>query len=328
LATVGGGFTLVGIAWLFQLVVVRLLILPASMAPSIAKHVMPDFDTDATRQAACDDYGWRKVEVTTADGIALDVFVRTVESQCDVKHEEQTWIVQFLGNGAHYEMILEEATEVGDTLGRNSLVFNLRGVGRSEGIPFNEQDLVADGRACLQYLQRTMGVPSRNILLMGHSLGGAIATFLHADPSFEGYLVNDRSFSSLPAVPLAVLQHPKVASMVPACVGSALEQGLPIVMRLMGWQMDVFGKWRAAGSDKHRRTLVVFHRQDDIIDFAHASMFKAIEAANETAQQEFGVKCVEMLHHNCQSPHNLPLTHDPQWKGVIVTAILDMLAAK
>lgn len=331
--TVGGGLALVAIAWLFQLVVVRLLILPASMAPSMAKHVMPEFDFDAARDAGIEEHGWESVEVTTADGLALDVYMHIDHRQLDLKAADQTWVVQFLGNGAHYEMILDDAVEVGHTLGRNSLVFNLRGVGRSEGLPIVERDLLADGRACLQYLHQG-GVPSKNILLMGHSLGGAIATLLHAEPSFQGHLVNDRSFSSLPAVPLALFHNPKVASMVPAFVSRKVQRYLPLVMRTIGWEMDVFQTWLAAGSEKHRRTLIVYHRQDDIIDFEHASLFEAVDAWNAVHSCGRGGSgglpcvCIEMLKSQCQSPHNLPLTHDPQWKAVIVGAIFEMLAAK
>ena len=52
----------------------------------------------------------------------------------------------------------------------------------------------------LQYLLR-QGVAPSNVLLHGHSLGGAVAALLRQRQ--PGPIIVDRSFSSLPAVPVA-----------------------------------------------------------------------------------------------------------------------------
>ena len=57
--------------------------------------------------------------------------------------------------------------------------------------------LHSPGRLCLDHLVDTLGALPENVILFGHSIGGAVAAQLRADHSPHGPLVVDRSFSSL-----------------------------------------------------------------------------------------------------------------------------------
>ncbi len=78
------------------------------------------------------------------------------------------------------------------------LAFDYRGYGRSEGSP-NEAGILGDGRAARTWLAKRVGIPESDIVLMGESLGGAVAALLAAETPARG-LVLENTFSSAPDV--------------------------------------------------------------------------------------------------------------------------------
>lgn len=77
--------------------------------------------------------------------------------------------------------------------------FDYRGFGKSGGRVDSEEDLHADARAARGWLARRLGLPEAQIVLMGRSLGGAVAIELAAKEGARG-LVIDGTFTSLPEV--------------------------------------------------------------------------------------------------------------------------------
>lgn len=92
------------------------------------------------------------------------------------------------------------------------LEFDYRGYGRSEGRPTAE-GVVADARAARAYLARKAGVSESQIVLMGRSLGGAVAVQLTTDVRPRG-LVLESTFSSLKE--MAKHHYPLLSGVVPA----------------------------------------------------------------------------------------------------------------
>lgn len=78
------------------------------------------------------------------------------------------------------------------------LIFDYRGYGRSEGSP-DEQGVLADARAARTWLAKRENIPETQIVLMGESLGGAVAVDLAATDGARA-LILESSFSSLPDV--------------------------------------------------------------------------------------------------------------------------------
>lgn len=78
------------------------------------------------------------------------------------------------------------------------LVFDYRGYGKSEGVP-SEQGILRDGDAARQWLAERTSIREADIVLMGRSLGGAVAVDLAATGGARG-LILQSTFSSLPDV--------------------------------------------------------------------------------------------------------------------------------
>jgi hypothetical protein len=76
------------------------------------------------------------------------------------------------------------------------MVFDYRGYGRSEGKP-NEQGILKDARSARAWLAKRTGVTEPEIVLIGRSLGGAVAVDLAAKDGARG-LVLASTFTSLP----------------------------------------------------------------------------------------------------------------------------------
>ena len=78
------------------------------------------------------------------------------------------------------------------------MIFDYRGYGNSEGAP-SEAGIFADARAARAWLAQRKNVPEQEIILMGRSLGGAVAVDLAAKDGAKG-LVLVSTFTSMPAV--------------------------------------------------------------------------------------------------------------------------------
>ena len=102
------------------------------------------------------------------------------------------------GNGGNVAEQRQVIRLLRDQLNASVLVFDYRGYGRSGGIP-TEAGLLDDARAARHWLAKRTGVRESDIVLVGHSLGGAVAVDLAAKDGARG-LVLECTFSSLPDV--------------------------------------------------------------------------------------------------------------------------------
>jgi fermentation-respiration switch protein FrsA (DUF1100 family) len=133
------------------------------------------------------------------------------------------------------------------------LVFDYRGYGKSEGRP-HEKGIIADGRAARAWLAEREGIDETDIVLLGRSLGGAVAVALAAEKPPRG-LVLESTFSSMtdvaanlfPFLPIRLLlrnrfdslsriqdyegpllvSHSKVDEVIPYKFGKRLYDGAP-----------------------------------------------------------------------------------------------------
>ena len=113
-------------------------------------------------------------------------------------HERPRAVVLFChgnaGNVTHRADILHRLHR---RSGVSVLVFDYRGFGRSEGKP-NERGILADARAARAWLAQRENIPENRIVLMGESIGGAVAVDLAVDGARA--LILECTFSSLPDV--------------------------------------------------------------------------------------------------------------------------------
>lgn len=91
-------------------------------------------------------------------------------------------------------------------------IFDFRGYGRSKGVP-SVAGALLDAAAAREKLSELANVDLPEVVLMGRSLGGAIAIQLAADEAPRALIV-ESSFSSLKE--MATLHYPNLAWLVPA----------------------------------------------------------------------------------------------------------------
>ena len=116
-----------------------------------------------------------------------------------VPHEDPRAVVLFChGNAGNLSHRAETLQVLRHDAGVSVLIFDYRGYGRSEGKP-NEAGVLADARAARQWLARRAAVDPSEIVLMGRSLGGAVAVDLAAADGARA-LVVESGFTSIPDV--------------------------------------------------------------------------------------------------------------------------------
>ncbi len=121
------------------------------------------------------------------------------------------------GNGGNLTHRADALRALHREVGVSVLAFDYRGYGHSAGKP-SGQGILADARAARTWLARRENIPEAQIVLMGESLGGAVAVDLAADGA-RG-LILENSFDSLPEVaayhfpwlPVRLLMHTRLDS--------------------------------------------------------------------------------------------------------------------
>jgi fermentation-respiration switch protein FrsA (DUF1100 family) len=101
------------------------------------------------------------------------------------------------GNGGNVALWADILKILHDRMGVTSMGFDYRGYGRSEGTP-TEAGVLADARAARTWLARRVGIAENQVVLMGRSLGGAVAVDMATDGA-RG-LVLESTFTSMPDV--------------------------------------------------------------------------------------------------------------------------------
>jgi hypothetical protein len=142
----------------------------------------PGGDWDAAKQ-----YGLADVWFDSADGTKLHGWL--------AEHESPRGVLLFChGNAGNVTHRADVVVLLRERLDMTVFVFDYRGYGRSEGKP-DEQGVVADARAARAWLAEHAGVAPADVVLMGRSLGGAVATTLASEGGAKA-LVLESTFTS------------------------------------------------------------------------------------------------------------------------------------
>ena len=139
-------------------------------------------------------------------------------------------------------------------LGYSTLLVDYRGYGKSSGKP-SEEGTYRDADAAWRWLTQTRGIPAKNVVLFGESLGGGVASWLAARNEPRA-LVLASTFTS--AVDL----------------GAEVYGFLPVRL-ISRFKYSTLERLR----DVHSPVLVLHSPDDDIIPYAHGR--RLYEAANE-----------------------------------------------
>ena len=100
------------------------------------------------------------------------------------------------GNGGNITPLADTMRILNRRHGLALLVFDYRGYGKSEGKP-TEKGILLDARAARDWLAAKEGIQQSDVVLLGQSLGGAVAVDLASTDGARG-LVLASTFTSLP----------------------------------------------------------------------------------------------------------------------------------
>jgi uncharacterized protein len=99
------------------------------------------------------------------------------------------------GNGENVGMNADVLARLSDVLDASIFIFDYRGYGHSAGTP-NEKGCIADGLAAQRWLAHRIGKQPSDIVVMGRSIGGSIATAVAAKQGAQA-LVLVNAFSRM-----------------------------------------------------------------------------------------------------------------------------------
>jgi len=107
-------------------------------------------------------------------------------------------VLYFHGNGGNIELNGKTVREIWENLSESVLIVDYPGYGYSKGTP-SEKSCEAAAETGYQWLTQTQKIPPGRILLMGESLGGAVAVDLASRHDYRA-LILVRTFTSIPDV--------------------------------------------------------------------------------------------------------------------------------
>lgn len=225
------------------------------------------------------------LELVSADGVTVDAMY----FKGDEAAPHGPTVVRFNGNAEAFELQDDILPKIYTQNGLNLIIFNYRGVGRSRWQPIRwlpqrlvNHDLCGtlcgywrtpsvngtamDAWTVLEYVLKELRVPPKHVVLLGHSIGGAIATHLAANkPSIPVCLCNSRSFGYLSAVAVHLAPH-----FVGVQPGTPKAKYLRMVARaglwLAGWEYRSVDNWARASGFKW----IEYSGADHIIPYEHS----------------------------------------------------------
>ncbi|KAJ8125586.1 hypothetical protein O1611_g8051 [Lasiodiplodia mahajangana] len=197
-------------------------------------------------------------------------------------------IISFHGNAGHIAQNLrtEHIHTLTDTSSFHVLTIDYRGYGKSTGFP-SEDGLIRDGVAALDWAMNVAGVPSDRIIIMGHSLGTAVASGVAQQCAMRGIefagVILIAGFSNVPTL----LSTYSGAGFIPV-----FSPFRPIPPLLRFFQSFIVDKWDSANRladvvrlTRKRLRLTMIHAKNDLEIPCHESdaLFKS--AASATIDQ-------------------------------------------
>lgn len=133
---------------------------------------------------------YKDVEFSAADGVKLHGWFIPRENSRGV-------ILLCHGNGGNIGNRLD-TIDLLHKLNLDVFIFDYRGYGRSEGKP-SEQGTYADAEAAWDYIDKELKTDPKRIIVMGRSLGAAIASYL-ATQHTPAALIVESAFTSIPDI--------------------------------------------------------------------------------------------------------------------------------
>jgi effector protein SdbA len=224
------------------------------------------------------------------DGSILDSVEIAADGEAEKDLDKRTFVIMCMPRSNSYMAWLKRLRIYAEQAETTYVAFNYRGVERSRGVIWTEDDMVDDALAQAQRLM-LMGVKPENIAFEGECLGAAIATMAAAEMHKQGNkvnLFNARSFRSTFDLALYKILPGKSASWLhPATYARYALAGLfivfvaPIIL-LSRWNMNAEAAWKQI-PDENKDFMVVRSQtssddekpnvDDPMVEHKHASIY-------------------------------------------------------
>ncbi len=137
------------------------------------------------------EFAHEEFEFTSSDGTELHAWILP-------KKDAKRYIVYFHGNGAHVAFTGKKLNRLRTHFDATVMGFDYRGYGKSKGAA-HERGILLDGVAALDAFVKEQGIETKDVILVGRSLGGSVATHVASQRQVKA-LVIDSSFDSLMSV--------------------------------------------------------------------------------------------------------------------------------
>lgn len=226
------------------------------------------------------------------DGIMIPPSSRQVP-----KFGRRKFLIYLGGNGEMYEMTYLSLVVLADRLGVTVVMANPMGVGRSAGVTRSGEDLVLAAQSTAEWILNSgnaagSGAPlvsRRDVVVLGHSIGGGVASRLVAQHYPEFGLVLDRTFSSLSDAAISLSPVSKNPTFVRFVLSLSAFGDLNNTKHFEGVS--------------HNRRLITYHREDQIIKFQESSIARLPQFQKGGALVDH---VVELRSHKfTKDPHNI-----------------------
>ncbi|KAI1089392.1 alpha/beta-hydrolase [Rostrohypoxylon terebratum] len=224
---------------------------------------------------------------TQQPGFSSDI-TRTESFKLLKGDPEARLVIYFHGNAGHIAQRIRPSSyhTLTDSSHYHVLAIDYRGFGKSTGTP-SEDGLIHDGIAAVDWAMDLAGVPSSRIVILGHSLGTAVASGI-----VEHYAIQGVEFAGIVLVAGFSNLQTLVSSYAAAGFIPVLSpiRAFPPILRF--FQSFIIDKWKSADRLSHlvsltrtRLRLTLVHAKNDLDIPWHESdvLFKysSIAAAGE-----------------------------------------------
>lgn len=271
------------------------------------------------RSKACDEisknfpsFTLNTHEIETHDNALLDTLELIHPEQATQPIHEQKYVVYFGGNGELAFSMRKDHLQDAIKDNYNLVYFDYRGSVDTKVMLKSANDLVVDGIAQVQRLL-DQGVSSKNIVLCGQSLGGAVCAhvgqYFHANQQPIS-IFNQRSFSSLTHFCVGWIhkyfpskENPHKPSFWGKLCGFLATPFIWLVLQLTKWELNAAGAYKSI-PQAYRQHAVVWPKEDtqegdDEVIPHYASMHAALLMEDQREEAKFQPPSSVESRHNC-----------------------------
>ncbi len=223
-----------------------------------------------------------EISATTPDGLKLNGAL--FEGK-----DPQKYILFCNPNRSPYEQIGTRYLRLVEDVGCSAVMFNPRGVVKSEGSP-TSQGLALDVYTMFEYLVSEKGIDPNNIVIYGFSLGGATGSMggklvQEKYPDAKIKMCSERSFDNLASEAYSLVRD-YVGVPVFAQIAGVISY---LTIHAIGWQMNA----KASFDSIQGKKLIIYHKKDGVIPY-EASLYKSVKHDIKTGANEGDVTRIKL----------------------------------